>query len=205
MLHGIADYSCGRRGVNSRVETVDGPLHDDMARIVGHREVPPVEGRTADARVDELEGLGRQVAAHEIAGPENVDALVECAAEICQRAAFGRVCPKARIVGGAHYQAADIPFPGHEFTRQSVKQLRLALGIGSGSLDVVEEEGEVAHSEVIHHRELGDETVVVGLIPPDVAPRMDSPDKTHMVAAGSVDELAEFGGLSLGIGLAPVR
>ena len=73
MLHRVADKTAKVVFGQGSVEPVDRPLEDDVADVVGHRIVPPVVGRAAYPRVYPVERLAGQIAAHDIARPENFD------------------------------------------------------------------------------------------------------------------------------------
>ena len=77
VLHRVAEHTAEVLVGQLGVETIRGTLHDDVAGIVCHREVPPIVGRTLDAGVNKVERRLGQVAAYHLAGPEHVDFRVQ--------------------------------------------------------------------------------------------------------------------------------
>ncbi|CDC97023.1 unknown [Alistipes sp. CAG:268] len=205
VLHRVAHHAADLSGRERLVEPVYGTLQDDVAGVVRHGEVPPVEGRAADARIDPLHCLAGHVAAHDVTRPEDVHRRVERLAVDAQAALRRGVGPQARVVGRADRQRGDVALGAHELLVEAVEELGLLHGIGPLARDVVEEDGERADAEVVHHLELADQVVVVLLVPLDVLSGVDGPHEVHAVAVAGLDQFADLPRLLLGIGQAPVR
>ena len=204
MLHGIADDAADVVGREAGGEAVGGALEEELAGIVRHGEVPPVVGGALDAGIDEPEGLASEVAAHGVARPEHFDFGIKLTAVGDEAAAGAGVGPQARVLRRADGQGRDVALGPHEVVGQAVEQCGLPLRIGALARDVVEEEGEVAHAEVIHQVELAHEVAVVFFVPLDVLARMDGPDEVDTRPLAGFDEFLDLGGFVGGIGLAPV-
>ena len=101
MLHRIAQNTACHLVGDVVFESVGRSLHDDMACIVGHREVPPIVCRTLYARVDEVECLLCEVRTNNGTGPEYVDGRVETVAINGKLTVFSGLRPKLRVVGRA--------------------------------------------------------------------------------------------------------
>ena len=176
-----------------------------MAGIIGYREVPPVISRALDAGIHPVEGFAGQIAANHITCPENIDRWVEGIAEDGERTGWLWIRPETGVIGRAHHERSYIALSLHKFLFEAVEKFRLLYRVGTFAGNIIEEDGERTHTEVVHQIELVNQVLIVFLVPLDVLTRMDSPHKIHSVAATSLHEFADVLGLFLRIRQAPVR
>ena len=73
VLHRIAQYSACLLSGEVGLKSVHRTLHNDMAGIVSHGEVPPIVSRALNARVYKVESLLCQVRANHSTRPEHID------------------------------------------------------------------------------------------------------------------------------------
>ena len=75
-------------------------------------------------------------------------------------------------------------------------------------LDIIKEDGEVAHAERVERLELRDHLLAVGIalvaVQRDVEPRRDGKDEAHILRLGRLDERAELRELRRRVRLAPL-
>ena len=205
VLHRItyetAEILVGQVGLQS----VGRPLHDDMAGIIGYREVPPVVSWALDAGIHPVERLAGQVATYHITCPEYVDRRVEGISEDGERTGWLWIRPETGIIGRTHHERSYIALSLHKFLCQAVQEFRLLYRVGTLAGNIIKEDGERAHTEVVHQVELVNQVLIVFLVPLDVLSRMDSPHEVYSVAATSLNEFADVLSLFLRIRQAPVR
>ena len=204
MLHRVADESAQVLVRQGGIQPVGRSLHHDVAGIVGHGKVPPVQGRTADAGVHPLHRLAGQVAAHHVARPEHIDGGGERIAIDGQTSFRRGIGPQPGIVRGTDDERSHPFIHLHEVLVQAVQQFGLFVGIGTFARDVVKEDGKRTDAQVVHPVELVYQVPVIFFIPPDVLPRMDGPDEVHPVAVARLHQLADVVRLFFRVRQAPV-
>ncbi len=205
MFHRVAFDARHLIGGECGVQTVDRALEDYVAAVVCDGIVPPEQRGTFDTGIDEVECLGCEIAAYHGSGPEYFSIRREIAS-IDGKWTFGTgFGPELGVVGGAYHHFGHVAFGMYKVAGEVVDQRGLPGGIRAYSFDIVKEEGERPHSQVVHHVKLADQRVIVGLVPPDVFARMYRPDEVNSVAARDFDEFGYFAGLLCRVGLAPVR
>ena len=176
-----------------------------MAGIIGYREVPPVVSRALDAGIHPVEGLAGQVAANHITCPEYIDRWIEGITEDGERTGWLWIRPETGVIGRTHHERSNIALSLHKFLFEAVEKFRLLYRVGTLAGNIIEEDGERTHTEVVHQIELVNQVLIVFLVPLDVLARMDSPHEVHSVAATSLNEFADVLSLFLRIRQTPVR
>ena len=176
-----------------------------MACIIGYREVPPVISRALDAGVHPVEGLAGQVTTYHITRPEYIDRWIEGITEDSQRTGWFWIRPETGIIGRTHHERCNIALSLHKLLSQAVQEFRLLHWVGTLARNIIKEDGERAHTEVVHQIELVNQVLIVFLVPLDILSWMDSPHEIYTVAAASLNEFADVLSLFLWIRQAPVR
>ena len=176
-----------------------------MACIIGYREVPPVVSRTLDTGVHPVERLAGQVATYHITCPEYIDRWIEGITEDSQRTGWFWIRPKTGIIGRTHHKRSHITLSLHKLLSQAVQEFRLLDWVGTLAGNIIKEDGERTHTEVVHQVELVNQVLIVFLVPLDILSWMDSPYEIYTVATASLYEFADVLSLFLWIRQAPVR
>ena len=145
MLHRVAHNAAGFISCETGIQPVHRSLKQEVADVVGHRIVPPVVSRTLDARVDEIECFGCQVAAHHVARPEHLDFRIKRFSVDGQTTFLGRVRPKFGVIGRADRKRRNIAFHLHKLFCQSVEQFCLLQRVGTLAGNIVKEDGKMTH------------------------------------------------------------
>ena len=205
MLHRVAYEAAEILVGQVGLQTIGRTLHDDMACIIGYREVPPVISRALDAGVHPVEGLAGQVTTYHITRPEYIDRWIEGITEDNQRTGWFWIRPETGIIGRTHHERCNIALSLHKFLCQAVQEFRLLHWVGTLARNIIKEDGERAHTEVVHQIELVNQVLIVFLVPLDILSWMDSPHEIYTVAAASLNEFADVLSLFLWIRQAPVR
>ena len=176
-----------------------------MACIIGYREVPPVVSRTLDTGVHPVERLAGQVATYHITCPEYIDRWIEGITEDSQRTGWFWIRPETGIIGRTHHKRSHITLSLHKLLSQAVQEFRLLDWVGTLAGNIIKEDGERTHTEVVHQVELVNQVLIVFLVPLDILSWMDSPYEIYTVATASLYEFADVLSLFLWIRQAPVR
>ena len=176
-----------------------------MACIIGYREVPPVISRALDAGVHPVEGLAGQVTTYHITRPEYIDRWIEGITEDSQRTGWFWIRPETGIIGRTHHKRSHITLSLHKLLSQAVQEFRLLDWVGTLAGNIIKEDGERTHTEVVHQVELVNQVLIVFLVPLDILSWMDSPYEIYTVATASLYEFADVLSLFLWIRQAPVR
>ena len=205
MLHRVAYEAAEILVGQVGLQTIGRTLHDDMACIIGYREVPPVISRALDAGVHPVEGLAGQVTTYHITRPEYIDRWIEGITEDSQRTGWFWIRPETGIIGRTHHKRSHITLSLHKLLSQAVQEFRLLDWVGTLAGNIIKEDGERTHTEVVHQVELVNQVLIVFLVPLDILSWMDSPHEIYTVAAASLNEFADVLSLFLWIRQAPVR
>ena len=174
-----------------------------VSHEVAHGEVPPDVGLAVDAAVDPLHRLLVDAMHHAVASPHDAYVLVHLGAERAQVALLV-VRPGAVVLSGAHDERRDVVVAVDEVVVDIVEQLSLLVGLCALAPDVVEEHGEGAYAEGVHHLKLVDEVVAVGVVPLYVDAGVYGPVEVHTVLLRHLVELLYALSLVGGVGLAPL-
>ena len=122
MLHWVAHETTEILVGQVGLQTVGRTLHDDMACIIGYREVPPVISRALDTGVHPVERLAGQVTTYHITCPEYIDGWIEGITEDSQRTGWFWIRPETGIIGRTHHERCNIALSLHKLLSQAVQE-----------------------------------------------------------------------------------
>ena len=185
------------------VIAVYGTEQQVVAYIVGNREVPPDIGRTFDTFVNPSDAFLGDVGDNAVARPHDLDTRIQLVAQCGEISAF-RVGPAFVILCGTHDKGSHVLFHFYKVFVDVVQQLCLFDRVGSFTRNIVKENSERAHAQVIHLFKLRQQVVTVFLIPLDVLSRMNGPYEIDFIFFSHLYQFLQLFGFFFGIGQTPV-
>jgi hypothetical protein len=165
-----------------------------VGAIVGDGVVEPDVGVALDAGVDPLHIALVDHVDDGVAGPHDAGRTDHIGAKGRQIGVVGTGVGFV-VLGWAEDEGLDVGMYLAQGRVKVVDELGLIGGILSHTGDVVEEDGELPHAEVIDalqlvldRNEVIDDAVVVGVVPRDGIARMDGPYEAHLIVVGGLDK-----------------
>ena len=170
--------------------------------------IPPEAKRPPVERISFRERLIRQrPLRHAVTRVEHQDVVRKPLGERIRvglaRAAFLHVC--VEVLRRHRQEGADVRVAPPQLARDVAQKGRLACAVLV--LDVIKEDGEVAHTERVERLEFREHLLAVGIalvtVQRDIEPRRDGKDEAHVLRLGRLHERAEFPEFVLRVRFAP--
>ena len=164
--------------------------------------VPPDERGALHALIHPLLPREGDIVHHGVACPHHGDAFIQPGTEGAQEFI---ICPAAVVARGAHDEGlVHIRMLADEVFQNVVRELHLALSLADFAAGVIYQHAEIPHPQVVHLLQLGAKCVqlvaAAVFLPAHGVGRVNSPDKTHMIAVRIRNEVFQFCGFFLGVG-----